>query len=61
MSKEAYIKSFIKESGHSFVEGFYIELHTGEVLYNGTDEYKIWYEEKEAEYLNQNKDERIKK
>ena len=57
MSKEAYIKSFIKESGHSFVEGFYIELHTGEVLYNGTDEYKIWYEEIEAEYLNQNKDE----
>ena len=56
MSKEAYIKSFIKESGHSFVEGFYIELHTGEVLYNGTDEYKIWYEEKEAEYLNQKKD-----
>ena len=25
-------------------------------MYNGTDEYREWYEEKEKEYLNQNKE-----
>jgi len=25
-------------------------------MYNGTDEYREWYEEKEKEYINQNKD-----
>ena len=56
MSKEEYIKSLIKDHGHSFGQGFYVELHTGEVLYAGTEEYKLWYQEKEEEYKNQNKD-----
>lgn len=59
MSKQDYIKQFIKDYGHSFGMGFFVELHTGEVMYNGTDEYKEWYEEKEKEYLNQNEDEKI--
>ena len=33
MSKEAYIKSFIKESGHSFVEGFYILIYVLVLVY----------------------------
>lgn len=54
MSKDEYIKSLIKEYGHSLLQGFYIELHTGEIFYNGTEEYKLWYQEKEEEYKSQN-------
>jgi hypothetical protein len=36
MSKEDYIKQFIKDYGHAFGMGFYIELHTG------TDEYDVY-------------------
>lgn len=57
MSKDEYIKSLIKEYGHSLLQGFYIELHTGEIFYNGTEEYKLWYQEKEEEYTNQYIDE----
>lgn len=57
MSKQDYIKQFIKDYGHSFGQGFYIELYTGEVLYAGTEEYKLWYQEREEEYKNQNNNE----
>lgn len=54
MTKEDYIKGFIKDYGHSYGMGFFIKLHTGEVMYYDTDEYKKWREEREKEYLNQN-------
>lgn len=47
-----WLEQFIKKSGHSFSEGFFYELNTGEVLYNGTDEYKKWYDSKLEEYKN---------
>ena len=53
MTKEDYINGFIKDYGHSYGMGFFIKLHTGEVMYYDTDEYKKWREEREKEYLNQ--------
>jgi hypothetical protein len=45
-----WLETFITESGHSFGTGFFVELHTGEIFYNGTDEYKEWYDAKLEEY-----------
>jgi hypothetical protein len=45
-----WLETFIKESGHSFGSGFFVELYTGEIFYNGTDEYKEWYDGKLEEY-----------
>ena len=45
-----WLETFIKESGHSFGMGFFVELNTGEIFYNGTDEYKEWCDGKLEEY-----------
>ena len=45
-----WLEQFVKSSGHSFVDGFFFELKSGEVLYNGTEEYKKWYENKLKEW-----------
>ena len=47
-----WLEQFIKESGHSFGAGFFFELNTGEIFYNGTDEYKKWYDSKLEEFRN---------
>jgi hypothetical protein len=47
-----WLEQFIKESGHAFGMGFFFELNTGEIFYNGTDEYKQWYDNKLKEYEN---------
>lgn len=57
MTKKDYIKGFIKDYGHSYRMGFFVELHTGEIIYNDTDDDKKWREEREKEYLKQNRDE----
>lgn len=50
--KEFYnwLQQFIKESGHQFGRGFFVELHNGEFLYRGTDKYNEWYNNKLEEY-----------
>jgi hypothetical protein len=50
-----WLEQFIKESGHSFGAGFYVELKTGEFFYTHSDEYKQWYESKFEEYKQNNK------
>jgi len=46
MNEEKYINQFIKECGHSWEKGFYVELQTGDVLFKSSEEYKKWVEDK---------------
>lgn len=59
MNEEKYINQFIKERGHSWEKGFYVELQTGDVLFKSSEEYKKWVEDKKEEYKNKIKDEKI--
>jgi len=45
-----WLQTFISESGHQFGFGFFFELYSGEVFYNGSDEYKKWYDGKLEEF-----------
>ena len=45
-----WLETFIKESGHQWGFGFYVETMDGKVLHQGTDEYKEWYDGKLEEY-----------
>ena len=45
-----WLKQFIKESGHQWGFGFYVETIDGKVFHQGTDEYKDWYDSKLEEY-----------
>ncbi len=47
-----WLNQFVKELGHSFGVGVYVELNTGETLIQGTPEYAEWYSEKLEEYKN---------
>ena len=47
---ENWLQQFIVESGHAFGMGFFIQLENGTTLYNGTAEYKEWYDNKLVEY-----------
>lgn len=46
-----WLKQFIKDYGHSFGGGFYVELNTGEYFYRNDEEYRNWYENKQKEFL----------
>ena len=41
MNEEKYINQFIKERGHSWEKGFYVELQTGDVLFKSSEEYSF--------------------
>lgn len=45
-----WVELHIKDSGHQWGQGFYIETLDGKVLFNGTPEYKEWYDSKLEEY-----------
>jgi hypothetical protein len=45
-----WLEQFIKDSGHQWGFGFYVETTNGEVFHQGTDEYKEWYNGKLEEY-----------
>jgi hypothetical protein len=45
-----WLEQFIKESGHQWGFGFYVETVEGEVFHQGTNEYKQWYDGKIEEY-----------
>jgi hypothetical protein len=47
---EKWLEKFVKSSGHSFGDGFFVELNSGEILYRDTDEYKEWYDGKLDDY-----------
>ena len=45
-----WLEQFIKESGHSFGMGFFVELKTGELFDRNDIEYLNWYNNKKEEY-----------
>ncbi len=45
-----WLKQFIKDSGHSFGFGYFVELNDGRVLSLSSDEYTDWYNDKKLEY-----------
>jgi|LakMenEpi03Aug12_release.lakeMendotaPanAssembly.Ray.scaffolds.fasta_scaffold841918_1 hypothetical protein len=47
-----WLQQFIKDSGHQWGFGFYIETIDGNVFHQGTEEYDIWFKNKEEEYKN---------
>lgn len=45
-----WLMTFIKDYGHQFGIGFYVELKTGKMMDLGTDEHTNWYNDKLKEY-----------
>lgn len=45
-----WLEQFIKDSGHQWGFGFYVKTMYDEVFYQGTNEYKEWYDGKLEEY-----------
>lgn len=50
-----WIKQFIKDYGHSWGFGFYVELNTGEYFDRSSPEYQEWFNNKRIEYQELNK------
>ena len=47
-----WLQTFILESGHSFGQGMFVELITGEFFLLHEDKYQKWYHNKLDEYIN---------
>lgn len=45
-----WLMQFIKDYGHSFGFGSFVELNDGRVLSPSSDEYIDWYNDKKLEY-----------
>lgn len=45
-----WLQQYIKESGHQWGFGFYVETIDGKIFHRGTDEYTEWYNKKLEEY-----------